>query len=441
MTTVPFRSKQSAIGILRKLLPAAGDRAPLSAMLEIADRCNEVCVHCYQVQGQKGELPTEDWRRILDELADMGVLFLTLSGGEATLRKDFIELVAHARRRGFAVKIFTNGLSMTDELAQALADLAVQEVQITLYSPRAEVHDWVTRVPGSFEKVLAGARALRTRDVAVVLKTPLMSFNVEDRHAYVALARELDTDFMLDPGLDAREDGDRNPQQFSISHDQWKAVQVDEKLGRKSQRGGPLEPALDSAPCGACTAGVHIEPNGEMRPCGQLDTSVGHAVKDGVEASWYRNPQAREIRALKWRDLHGCRDCDLQPYCHRCYASARREAGDALGPYRSACDHARLRYELRHGVAPTARAGEGVERDLSVGPYSLGEDHQIVTRPDTLTSADLERRERLAWAKGEPSAAPASASPGQLVQIRRPGLKKSEWEAVPRAYESDGVSR
>ena len=245
MTTVPFRSKQSAIGILRKLLPAAGDRAPLSAMLEIADRCNEVCVHCYQVQGQKGELPTEDWRRILDELADMGVLFLTLSGGEATLRKDFIELVAHARRRGFAVKIFTNGLSMTDELAQALADLAVQEVQITLYSPRAEVHDWVTRVPGSFEKVLAGARALRTRDVAVVLKTPLMSFNVEDRHAYVALARELDTDFMLDPGLDAREDGDRNPQQFSISHDQWKAVQVDEKLGRKSQRGGPLEPALE----------------------------------------------------------------------------------------------------------------------------------------------------------------------------------------------------
>jgi len=82
MTTVPFHGKRSAMHVIAQL---ARDRdTPLSAMIEIADRCNEACVHCYQVQGQKGELSTDEWRSILDELAEMGVLFLTISGGEAT---------------------------------------------------------------------------------------------------------------------------------------------------------------------------------------------------------------------------------------------------------------------------------------------------------------------------------------------------------------------
>ena len=78
---------------------------PLRAMLEISDRCNEVCVHCYQVQGQKGEMSTEQLKALIDELAAMGVLMLTISGGEATLRSDFIELLEHARAKAFAVRL------------------------------------------------------------------------------------------------------------------------------------------------------------------------------------------------------------------------------------------------------------------------------------------------------------------------------------------------
>ena len=62
---------------------------PLRAMIEIADRCNEVCVHCYQEQGLKGEMTTEQLESVIDQLAELGVLILTISGGEATLRKDF----------------------------------------------------------------------------------------------------------------------------------------------------------------------------------------------------------------------------------------------------------------------------------------------------------------------------------------------------------------
>ena len=134
-----LHTRISAASVLHRIHGETG--TPLGAMIEIADRCNEKCAHCYQIQGQKGELTTEQWKKILDELAEMGVLLLTISGGEATLRRDFLDLVAHARARRFAVKLFTNGLTMTREMAEQLAELADQEVQISVYSVRAEVHD------------------------------------------------------------------------------------------------------------------------------------------------------------------------------------------------------------------------------------------------------------------------------------------------------------
>ena len=104
-----------ADAILTRLEEQTGK--PLRAMLEVSDRCNEVCLHCYQVQGQKGEMTTAQVKSVMDELAQMGVLIITISGGEATLRHDFIELLEHARKLGFAVRLFTNGLTMTRALA------------------------------------------------------------------------------------------------------------------------------------------------------------------------------------------------------------------------------------------------------------------------------------------------------------------------------------
>ncbi|NCQ36134.1 radical SAM protein, partial [bacterium] len=185
MTTTNFRTSESAysaVGALRE-----DQHSPFGAMIEVADRCNEVCVHCYQVQGQKGEMSTEELYSVMDQLAEMGILFLTISGGEATLRSDFLELVEYARKLRFAVKIYTNGLRVDDAMADRLAELAVQEVQISLYSPRPEVHDWVTRVPGSHQRSLAAARRLIARGVRVVLKSPVMSFNADDRGRFIDL--------------------------------------------------------------------------------------------------------------------------------------------------------------------------------------------------------------------------------------------------------------
>ena len=417
----------SAAAMIERLEAELG--TPLRAMLEISDRCNEVCAHCYQVQGQKGELSSGEWKEVLDRLAEQGVLLLTISGGEATLRHDFLELLAHARARGFILRLFTNGLTMTAELAAELRRLSVFEVEISLYSTRAEVHDFVTGVPGSFERTVAGIRHLRRAGVSVTIKTVVMNLNQHEIDAYVAFATELDAKYRLDPGgLMPREGGDRSPEVFTAADDA--VIDVQRRYGASSEP--PLEDrAADDIICGAAHS-LYIEPNGELRPCTMLDVRLGHVLEEGALPS-FQSQRAERIRALRWGDLHGCRDCDLARYCTRCFAAARTEIGDALGPYASACAGARRGFRASHPDTDL-KIIAGAGRDASLGPYREAGEGVFETSDDNVTPRDRDLREQLGWTRAKAATNTArelAVRPGELIQIRRPGRKLPRLERVP----------
>ncbi len=70
---------------------------PLSVQLDLTYRCNERCIHCYLDHEDHGEMTTTEIKSLLDQFAEAGVFFLTLSGGEILLRKDFFEILEYAR--------------------------------------------------------------------------------------------------------------------------------------------------------------------------------------------------------------------------------------------------------------------------------------------------------------------------------------------------------
>src|SRR2546428_13436881 len=94
----------------RLLRPASRAHIPLAVLFEVTHRCNLGCAHCYLTEGPVGrpkptreELTLDEIRPVLDQLAEAGTLFLTLTGGEVFMRRDFLEIVAHARACGFSV--------------------------------------------------------------------------------------------------------------------------------------------------------------------------------------------------------------------------------------------------------------------------------------------------------------------------------------------------
>src|SRR5687768_7453541 len=127
----------------------------LAVMLELTYRCNLDCVFCYNDLGARGEpLSLDRYRALLDELAAMQVLHLTLTGGEPLAHPDFFAIGSHARERGFVVRVKSNGHALRGTLARRLREeVDPFVVDLSLHGARAESHDRLTRVPGSFDRL------------------------------------------------------------------------------------------------------------------------------------------------------------------------------------------------------------------------------------------------------------------------------------------------
>src|SRR6266568_8946927 len=164
---------------------------PISVHLDVTYRCNERCVHCYLDHDDHGEMTTAEIKDVLDQLAEAGVFFITFSGGEVLMRRDFFEIVEYARHLMFNVKIKTNAVMIHEEEARRIRELGVDTIQISVYSHRPEVHDAITKLPGSFVRTIKAIKFMRDQGLNVTIANVLMTWNVHDSDGLQKLAAEL----------------------------------------------------------------------------------------------------------------------------------------------------------------------------------------------------------------------------------------------------------
>jgi len=181
---------------------------PLGVHLDVTYRCNERCVHCYLDHDDRGELTTVEIKDILQQLAEAGTFFLTLSGGEVLMRRDFFEILEHARDLKFNVRIKTNGVMIRKSEARRMRDLGVEQVQVSIYSRRPEIHDAITKLPGALKRSIEAIRLLKSQGLKVAIANVLMTVNMGEHAGVQALAQELGVVYTLDPTITPKIDGD-----------------------------------------------------------------------------------------------------------------------------------------------------------------------------------------------------------------------------------------
>ena len=101
---------------------------PLAVLAELTHRCPLQCPYCsnpVELDRASSELSTDEWKKVLSELAEIGVLQIHFSGGEPTARKDLVELVQHASDVGLYSNLITSAVLFTREKLSALADVGL----------------------------------------------------------------------------------------------------------------------------------------------------------------------------------------------------------------------------------------------------------------------------------------------------------------------------
>jgi AdoMet-dependent heme synthase len=315
---------------------------PLSVQLDLTYRCNERCIHCYLDHDDHGELTTAEVKDLLDQMADAGVFYLTISGGEIMMRRDFFEILEYARQRTFCIKLKTNGILIRKKEADRIKALGVESVQISIYSHIAEVHDAITKLPGSLKDSIESIRRLRAHGIHVIMANVLMVQNSFDYEGVKALAAELGARFILDPTVTPMMDGDRSILELNVDEGVLKEVFRNEGLVGNVEEfcappQGTDEDALDMLPCSAGHTACYVSPYGDVYPCVQFPLPSGNIRRTKFIDIWRDSPQLKEVRSITLRDMTPCSQCTHGATCTRCPGLAFLE-GNMRGPSMQDCE-------------------------------------------------------------------------------------------------------
>ena len=315
---------------------------PLSVHLDLTYRCNERCIHCYLDHDDHGEMTTTEIEDVLIQLADAGVFLLTFSGGEVLLRRDFFHLVEYARGLLFNLKIKTNGVMIGDKEARRLRELGVEQVQLSVYSHRPEVHDAITKLPGSLKRTVDAIRRLKTQGLKVTVANVLMTANSFDNAGVIALANELGAFYTVDPTVTPKIDGSLSPLALRIPGHELHRVFRDPQLVPNVEEfcappPSPGEDLLDGYPCSAGHTACYISPYGDVFPCVQFPLPTGNVRQQKFLDIWRGSPQMAEVRSIRAKDLDTCTSCAHLATCTRCPGLAYME-GNMRGPSTADCE-------------------------------------------------------------------------------------------------------
>ncbi len=320
---------------------------PISVHLDVTYRCNERCEHCYLDHDGEGEMTTAEILSLLDQLAAAGVFFLTISGGEPLVRRDCFEIIEYARALRFNVKLKTNAVLIKEKQARRLRELNVEQVQISVYSHRAEVHDGISKLPGSLQRTLAGVRLLRSHGLKVTLANVLMKSNLHDSEGVRQLAAEVGAHYTLDPTITPMMSGDTSVLRLRLPSDSLRSVfQNPDLVGDVAEFCAPPPPVdddtLEGLPCSAGHTACYVSPRGELYPCVQFPISCGNVREQRFLDIWRNSPQLLEVRAIRGKDLTTCSSCNHLGTCTRCPGLAYME-GNMRGPSSADCEKSFVR--------------------------------------------------------------------------------------------------
>lgn len=328
--------------------------------IEVSSRCNERCIHCYIPNAKKDEgqdMKLETILRVMDEAKEMGTLQVTLSGGELFMHKEIGDILRHARKNDFIISILSNLVLLTNKHIQLLKEVNPSLVQVSLYSMKAEEHDAITLVKGSFDKTKNAIERLVAADIPVQISCPVMKLNRKSYKDVLVYANKLRTKAYTDFIMMAQADHDVNNLAQRISLDETAELLTDmlqfdqdylDTTLQQEPKSLDIEKYKKSPVCGVGVDNICLTSNGDYYPCaGWQGMILGNAYKQSLKDIWENSEQIKELRKITNASFPECIICEARDYCAMCLVRNYNENnGDMFKITKHFCDVAFLNKKM-----------------------------------------------------------------------------------------------
>jgi len=171
---------------------------PINGTFSLTPRCNLHCKMCYVCNPAEkvgGELSGEQWLDIMRQARDEGMLYATITGGEAMLHKDFWQIYEGLKKLGIYVTLSSNGTTITAEVAEKLKKNPPVRMAISVYGSSPEAYEKVTGSAAAFAKAIQGIERIRELGIDLRLRTILTRDTAPDMEKLVPLILSYGVEF------------------------------------------------------------------------------------------------------------------------------------------------------------------------------------------------------------------------------------------------------
>ena len=322
---------------------------PLFGTLEITQKCNLRCKHCYnfdrtkspEKQNELQELTTQEIYSTLEQLSDLGVLSLNISGGEPLLHPDILPILEKAKEFHFHIRLKSNGTLISKEMAMKLKASGVKEVDISLYGKDEETYRKFSQKEG-FQKALSSLIHCKDSGIKVNASVILHRYNVDDLGEMIQILEKEEIFYHISDEITDRYDGTKAREELAVSEEQY--IQLLK---------GPYsyffnhENSEKNLMCGCAKTVIGIGSTGEVYPCIGSPMPSGNIRNKPLKDIWMKSPTLNRIRALTNEDFKDCQSCNLIEHCSRSSGSAQINTGKYTGCDPVAFTHAKARKSIK----------------------------------------------------------------------------------------------
>jgi PqqA peptide cyclase len=343
--------------------PADDLESPYTLVAELTHRCPLACPYCSnprELTRASDELTTDEWLRVLDEAASLGVMQVHLSGGESLARRDLETIAARARSRDLYVNLVTSGIPLERARLETLAP-CIDHVQLSVQDSTPQTSDRIAGMP-SFDAKMRVASWVKQIGLPLTLNVVLHRSNLDHVEAIIALAERLGADRLELANVQMVTWALENASSLLPTRSQIERARTVAREAR-DRLAGKMEIVLvlpdwhadRPRPCmdGWGRRFVVIAPDGTMLPCHaarSLPLTFESVRSAPLKALWRDGEGMRAFRGTDWMP-EPCISCDQRAIDYggcRCQAFALTGDARATDP---ACALAPA-----HGLVVQARA-------------------------------------------------------------------------------------